>query len=375
MGNSSGKPQNSSGISRVVINYRTASILEVHKVDGKVVKEGDEVELQMNIIKQSGGVVCFVEQQFAAGMEALVAKAIDVRNHLQECSFLRGEISRIIKTHVVELVRSVKLFVHFYERGNSSRAKGYSKIAFNEIKDMRKKLKDIQEHLELRTKEHSVSSFFSELLKNIKFTLDTFLGKDAKFTRNHIQYIIRQLTAQAHLRNQLNLLNNKVNTILDPTAKVEQGLVNLHSTMNEMSKMFYLPILKKHNALLESLLRNENYEVERVDEVIRTIEDEDRKKIEALGPARQSSLAVSLLNVDELEASLSDKDDVDNKKQQKSPRKKRSNTAAVSVLRKSGSLEAVASAGGTFKRGSSQVWTAMWHSKSVRNVDASTASR
>jgi len=132
---------------------------------------------------------------------------------------------------------------------------------------------------------------------------------------------------------------------------------------------------KKHNALLESLLRNENYEVERVDEVIRTIEDEDRKKIEALGPARQSNLAVSLLNVDELEASLSDKDDVDNKKLQKSPRKKRSNTAAVSVLRKSGSLEAVASAGGTFKRGSSQVWTAMWHSKSVRNVDASTASR
>jgi len=137
------------------------------------------------------------------------------------------------------------VLLHFYERGNSSRAKGYSKIAFNEIKDMRKKLKDIQEHLELRTKEHSVSSFFSELLKNIKFTLDTFLGKDAKFTRNHIQYIIRQLTAQAHLRNQLNLLNNKVNTILDPTAKVEQGLVNLHSTMNEMSKMFYLPILKK----------------------------------------------------------------------------------------------------------------------------------
>jgi len=350
MGNSSNKPINASGISRVVINYRTASVLEVHKVDGTVVKEGDEVELQKNIIKQSGGVVTFVERQYAAGMEVLVAKAIEVRNHLQECSFLRGEISRIIKTHVVEIVRSVKLFIYFYEKGNAARTRNYSKIAFNEIKDMRKKLKDIQEHLEVRTKEHSVSSFFSELLRNIKFGLETFLGKDAKFTRNHIQYIIKQLTAEAHLVNQLHLLNNKVNVILDPAAKVEQGLVNLHST-NEMSKMFYLPILKKHNTLLESLLRNENYEVERVDDVIKAIEEEDRRR--SPGPkSHVRTLSVS---------------------QQVSTPAEASKTTSPNSLRKTGSLDTVGGEAAPRKLSSSQdLWltACMWRTKSVRSFCA-----
>jgi hypothetical protein len=125
MGNNTAKPKSTSGVAKVIINYQTASIVEVHKVDGTVVKEGDIVDIQKNIINQSGGVARFVEQQYSGGVEQLVAQAIEIKNHLQECSYLRGEISRIIKTHVVEIVRSVHLFIHFYQKGNVSRWKGF----------------------------------------------------------------------------------------------------------------------------------------------------------------------------------------------------------------------------------------------------------
>jgi hypothetical protein len=91
----------------------------------------------------------------------------------------------------------------------------------------------------------------------------------------------RLFTAHAHLRNQLGLISNKVNCILDPTTKVEQGMLNLQSSKkNEMAKVFYLPILKKHNALLEGLLKAEYYEVESVERIIKDVEDQDKRQYE-----------------------------------------------------------------------------------------------
>jgi len=67
---------------------------------------------------------------------------------------------------------------------------------------------------------------------------------------------------------------------MDPTTKVEQGLINLHSAKkNEMAKHFYLPILKKHNLMLEGLLKAECFEVESVEKIIKGVEDEDNKQL------------------------------------------------------------------------------------------------
>jgi hypothetical protein len=77
--------------------------------------------MQRHIVQQSGGVDSFVEGGYKAGLNDLVAQAIYLREQLQECHYIRGELSRIITTHVVEIVRCVHLFIYFLEKGNTKR--------------------------------------------------------------------------------------------------------------------------------------------------------------------------------------------------------------------------------------------------------------